>query len=157
MNMKKAQQGFTLIELMIVVAIIGILAAVAIPAYQNYTLKAKFTEVINVAAPYKLAIDLCVQDGTCLNAAGTGFLAATTVLGNTVSNIPAAPSSASKYVAAGATGMSLSTAGVITVTPIAGEGLLATDTYVMTPTIAGGRATWVVSGGCKTRSAGTIC
>ena len=155
MNMKKVQQGFTLIELMIVVAIIGILAAVAIPAYQNYTLKAKFTEVINVAAPYKLAIDLCIQDGTCLNAAGTGFLAATTVLGNTTSNIPAAPASASKYVAA--TGLAMSTAGVITVTPIAGEGLLATDTYVMTPTIAGGRATWVVSGGCKTRSAGTIC
>lgn len=155
MNMKKTQQGFTLIELMIVVAIIGILAAVAIPAYQNYTLKAKFTEVVNVAAPYKLAIDLCVQDGTCLNAAGTGFDAARVTLGNQASNIPAAPT-ASKYVAA--TGLALTAAtGVITVTPIAAEGLLATDTYVMTPTIAGGRATWVVSGGCKTRSAGTIC
>jgi type IV pilus assembly protein PilA len=53
---KKAQQGFTLIELMIVVAIIGILAAIAIPAYQDYTIRAKVTEGLNLADSAKTAV-----------------------------------------------------------------------------------------------------
>jgi type IV pilus assembly protein PilA len=68
--MKNAQKGFTLIELMIVVAIIGILAAVAIPAYSNYTKKAKFTEVVNATQAIKTAVESCASDQastlTCL-------------------------------------------------------------------------------------------
>lgn len=59
--MKKVQQGFTLIELMIVIAIVGILAAVALPAYQNYTKRAKFAEVVSSVVPIRNAIDICVQ------------------------------------------------------------------------------------------------
>lgn len=54
--MKKVQQGFTLIELMIVVAIIGILAAVAIPAYQDYTIRAKVSEVVGLGSSAKTSI-----------------------------------------------------------------------------------------------------
>ena len=56
MTMKKIQQGFTLIELMIVVAIIGILAAIALPAYQDYTVRARISEGLQIAADLKTAI-----------------------------------------------------------------------------------------------------
>ena len=61
--MKKAQQGFTLIELMIVVAIIGILAAVAIPAYQDYTVKAKVQEGVNLSNPHRTALGIACSEG----------------------------------------------------------------------------------------------
>ena len=57
----KRQSGFTLIELMIVVAIVAILAAIALPAYQTYTLRAKFSEVIAAAGPAKTAFEVCAQ------------------------------------------------------------------------------------------------
>lgn len=68
--MKRIQQGFTLIELMIVVAIIGILAAVALPAYQDYTKKAKMSEVVLAASACRTAITETVQSATALPAAG---------------------------------------------------------------------------------------
>ena len=59
--MKRVQQGFTLIELMIVVAIIGILAAVALPAYQDYTVKAKVSEIVLAASGCRTAVTEAVQ------------------------------------------------------------------------------------------------
>ena len=71
----KKQSGFTLIELMIVVAIVAILAAVALPAYQTYTKKAKFTEVVTATGAAKTALEICSQSGgapaACVTAAQT--------------------------------------------------------------------------------------
>ena len=67
---RRVQQGFTLIELMIVVAIIGILAAVALPAYQDYTKRSKLSEVILAASGCRTSITEVIQSATTLPAAG---------------------------------------------------------------------------------------
>jgi len=70
MYMKSIQKGFTLIELMIVVAIIGILAAVAIPAYQDYTVRAKVQEAVNLSNPHRTSLGIACSEGA-LEVSGT--------------------------------------------------------------------------------------
>ena len=150
--MRKVQQGFTLIELMIVVAIIGILAAVAIPSYQNYTLKAKFTEVVNATAPIKTAIELCVQNGDCTYTSGGGAL---TSVAAGAGGVPADQSTTVGKVATIAT---TANTGVITATSTSADFGGTAYTFIMTPTAqADGKLLWAITGTCRTRTAGAIC
>ena len=89
----KKQQGFTLIELMIVVAIIGILAAIAIPAYQDYTIRAQASEGLSLASGAKAAIAEAYQDTGVWPADNTsaGLAAANTIFGKYTVSVQVAP------------------------------------------------------------------
>ena len=131
-NLKKfkKQNGFTLVELMIVIAIIGILAAVAMPMYSDYTERARFSNVIAMTDAYKTAVNICIQtvdaDGSDCDGGTNGIPA----------NIAAA-------VGDLATLATLN--GAITATGGANVG---GATYIITPTVNGGLVTWAVTGTC---------
>jgi type IV pilus assembly protein PilA len=143
-HIKRAQQGFTLIELMIVVAIIGILAAVALPAYQDYTKRAKLSEVVLAASSCRTSISEVYQTGSAaVSANGWGCESSTAT---------------SKYVASVTTDAN----GVITVTAQGiGDSSIDGKALTLIPTDAGGTAlnytagTPVQVGGWKCGGAGT--
>lgn len=134
--MKKVQKGFTLIELMIVVAIVGILAAVALPAYQNYTKKAKFSEVLAAATGVKSAIEICFQTNgpsstpdmsNCDTEGEIDYTLTDAEVGAYVSDVAIATNTA-----------------IITATAVSANGL-AGETVTYTPTISGNGLTWASS------------
>lgn len=128
----KKQIGFTLIELMIVVAIVAILAAIALPTYQSFVKKSKFSEAITFATPYKTAYSICIQTGIAQEQCLAGS-----------HGIPANIGSGSGF--GHVKSIELDADGVITVT---GTTDVDEATYQLTPTINTELITWTKGGTC---------
>ncbi len=157
--MKKVQQGFTLIELMIVVAIIGILAAVAIPAYSNYTKKAKFVEVTQATQAMKSAVEACQADTGDLTACGNGSNGVPAAIGTITGGVTTAGAVTTpvlgKYVGEVGVAVTDSTHSAILAKAVAANGLSG-ETYQLDGVVSANGITWTTKS-TSTCLAANIC
>lgn len=126
----KPQKGFSLMEFMITIMIIVLLAAIAIPAYINYTRRAYYSDIITATAPWKLATAKCFQT-----------LGTLTKCNANSNHIPANLKTATNNIA----NLSVN-AGIITITPVAAHGVLTSDTCTLTPSMVNSAVVWTASG-----------
>ncbi|MDX7922709.1 prepilin-type N-terminal cleavage/methylation domain-containing protein [Aeromonas media] len=138
----KKQSGFTLIELMIVVAIVAILAAIALPAYQNYTKKAKMTEVAAATGNYKSAIEVCVQTK------GTSC-----VLANIQSGAVTQGNITTTVAGGGANAWTVTSAPTASAAAGTLAPLVTTDTFILTSSVPSNAAPVTWTGSCATAAA----
>jgi type IV pilus assembly protein PilA len=130
-KLNNAKCGFTLKDFIITIFILAIVAAISIPAYFNHTRRTYFSEIVQATVPYKTGVAECYRRTTDLRQCAAG-----------ANTIPPAIT-----IRKGAIASLLVENGIISVTPVAAHGVLATDTYILTPSVVDNVMSWTASGG----------
>ena len=142
--MKKLISAFTLLELLIGIAIVAVLAAIAIPSYLHYMTKTYYSEVVQTGDRYKATVATCLEErkGTLTDCNGGSYgIPPNIVAGSGVGQVDSVTV----------------VNGVVTVTPQASNGIVASDTFILTPTYSASGVAWTASGGGCSNNLSSEC